>query len=238
MPLPLISASPPSAFCRTMRQIGHCPSVVRPGSPRRRPHRSAGRTGRGTRSTGRGPLPSEVDQDQEVVAGTVVLGEPEEAPCRGGGVMAIHDSLSPVAARVRPGRAARHDRRHRVLRRGRSTRSGVPPEPRLLAPGEGPGPPDRLVDRLASGTPSSTWVEQLPVAEGLAGRPRQAAGTGGQRAGPRRAVPRPSCGRTARRSAGRRRRRPVRYAEQVEPASADSARAPARTTRTAGPIRA
>ena len=57
---------------------------------------------------------------------------------------------------------------------------GIAPEPGPLPPGEGPGPPDGLLDGLGQGNRLLHVGQELAVAEGLAGRARQPPGTPGQ----------------------------------------------------------
>ncbi len=100
-----------------------------------------------------GPAVVGVEQDEEVVARAVVLGQAQRAPgvhrvvslpprCGAGAVPAPPRSCaSEIAAGVEPGDA------------------GVAPEPRPLPAGEGPGPPLGLGHgTVREGTPSSTWA--------------------------------------------------------------------------------
>ena len=183
MPFPLISATLPSALLQLHGQVGAVPSPSEdPDHPVGTRPRTGGR---------RGPAPdpawqrarrsSEVHQDQKVVAGPVVLGQVQgSAVGQGVGLMASADQ-SPTPAPPpgsRPNR--RRDRSHRVVLRVQPHDPGIAPEPGHLPPGEGPGTPDGLVDGLGQRHPVFQVGQELPVAEGLAGRPGQPAGSGGQ----------------------------------------------------------
>ena len=166
MPLPLISASLPSAL-RSSKQQGVGPRRHRragrpdqpvgadapvavahgagqPGVDRR--GRRRGRAGRGSRCPGRGTWSSVRD----VVM--VRLQSPSRA-----GTTASGFSAAPI-----PGDP------------------GVPPPPHPLAAGEGPGAPHRLGRAPPPGAPVLEVGEHLPVAEGLAGGAGQPAGPGRQ----------------------------------------------------------
>ena len=159
MPLPLISASPPSAFCRTIvRSATPRPSWTRitpsAPTPKRRSHRAR------TRSTGSGPLPSGSIWTRKSLPAPWCLVNRRRPASGGVVVMVIPDSLSSVRlarvpvdpSRSRPAPARPGGRRPPPSPPGRPRVQpldpGVAPEPGPLAPGEGPGAPDRLVDRL------------------------------------------------------------------------------------------
>ena len=143
-------------------------------TPNRRSHRA--RTSSGLERWG----VAHVHQDQEVVAGTVVLGQVERSVlwCRlthGAGEQSPTPAPSRGISRKRAATAAtgsasgsthtiRGSRRNQAICRRAKARV------RRTA----------WSTASATGMPSSTWAEQLAVAEGLAGRPRQAAGPGGQ----------------------------------------------------------
>ncbi len=155
MPLPLISAMPPSALCSVMVGVGAIRSRGEqdqavgpdPGVP---VAQGAGQPGRH-----RGGVTVEHRPHEEVVAGGVELGEGD----------AIHHRQHSRSAGARSVR----------IRRGAPPGdAGVPPEPPDLAAGElagaqGGGRPGRVHRRL--GTLDDG--ERLPVADGLGGGARE-----------------------------------------------------------------
>ena len=175
----------------------------------------------------------DVHQHQEVVAGPVVLGQVERS---GRSVSADSWCCRTVS---HPGTVSGNlpeeggNRCHRVGIRLQPHDTGIAAEPCHLPPGKGTGAADGPVDGFVDGHAALDVGEQLPVAEGLAGRPRQAPGPGGQRADLLRGSRAPSDGRTARRCAGR--GRPGRDGSRpTRPGSAGSARVPGRRSRRGG----
>ena len=193
IPLPLISASPPSAFCRTMvRSATSPPDCTRmtpsAPTPNRRSHRAR------TRSRAADRVPSGSTWTRKSLPAPWCLVKRRSGAAVVGGHGAP-PSLSPSAPPADRGSAG-----------GRgSTAPAVPPEPaaddlghRVVAGAIHPIRGSRRnhdrwrranvrVRRTASSTASVERHavlhvgQQLPVAQGLAGRPRQPGRAGGQR---------------------------------------------------------
>ncbi len=160
MPLPLISATPPSALREVHGQVGPVRPGRRPGSPRRRRRRTGGRTGRGPASGSRACRSSSVHQHQEVVAGPVVLGQVEGsgvvASAGAHGAASQSPTLAPASG-TSPKRAAIGT--HRVVAPGPTTRYGDRGGTTPSAAGRRPGSAGRPGRRRrSSGRPSSRWA--------------------------------------------------------------------------------
>ena len=232
MPFPLISAALPSAFRSSMARSAPPVPPARPGSPRRRRRRTGGRTGRAPRPASSGRRVVDVHQDQEVVAGPVVLGQMERSDRR----VAAGSSCWRTVSHRGPSRGTAPQRAatigHRVVIGLRTTRYGDRGGTRPSGAGRRRGcGRTASVDGVGQRHALLEVGEELAVAEGLAGGPRQAPGAGGQASAPRRGGRHPSAARTARRCAGR--GRPGRDGSRpATPGSAGSARARGRRRRT------
>ena len=160
IPFPLISATPPSALRRSMARSASPAAGDDPDHPVGADAEPPVAQGADQRPGPAGSGVVDVHQDQEVVAGTVVLGQVEDGRVSGVGWLIVLVDQSPTAAPSRgisPKRAA--IARHRVVIRVQPHDTGIAAEPGHLPPGEGPGPPDGLVDGVGRGAvPSSRWA--------------------------------------------------------------------------------
>ena len=163
MPLPLISARLPSALNSTIRALGA--GVARRRSAARRPRPRCGGRTRRTASSASVVVGSSArlvaERDEEVVAESVVFDELQRATSP-----STSEGDSTAACTGSSGSDATGIDVHPAY-------AGVAPEPALLADGELPGPHDDRRHRLVERGLALDVVEQLLVAERLAGRDRQ-----------------------------------------------------------------
>src|SRR5690606_34188869 len=177
IPLPLISAREPSALRSSMRAIA--------GSP------GAGGTARITPSA---PIPVCRSQSCRAISASSGWAASGSSTTRKSlpRPWCLVRRMSPTSVPDARGRAARIPSRPRQLGgQGREqgggvivgvepADAGIAPEPRGLPAGEPAGAADGQLERLVEGDPALQVGDQLPVAEGLAGRARHPPGVAEQ----------------------------------------------------------